>query len=169
MPRFVELSKNTAIPNRPGYYIVRSGECISHIGTSRNLRSRVRTLISLRNHRGSDEVLCVAYCTRSAPEIAFAETKTDVEARAFESRLKKRYGEPPCPREGYEKCARGNKLKHDLISAAGSNTKEAGYIEAVFDVGEQFYRIVSDPRFDNIWKRLGGRPPGPWCKDIPST
>jgi hypothetical protein len=163
MTRFRTLSKDSEIPASSGYYIIRCKESISHIGTSSNLRKRVRELISLGHHRGSDEVLCVAYCTKTVPEISFVKTNTPKEARVYESKFKRTYGEPPYPREGNEMCVKGRKLRDDLIRTAGPNNKDAGYIEAVFDIGEDFHRIVCNPRFDYLWQRLGGKPPGPWC------
>lgn len=86
MPKSQTIIKDTDIPARSGYYIIRSKQFISHIGTSSNLRNRVRTLVSPRHHRGSDEVLCVAYCTKTAPEFNFVESKTAAEARFSESK-----------------------------------------------------------------------------------
>jgi len=39
-------------------------------------------------------------------------------------------------------------------------TSEAGYVDALFDVGEQLNRLFTH-RFDRVWEQVG-RPPGPW-------
>lgn len=163
MRRFRPLSRDAEIPALPGYYVIKSKECISHIGTGKNLRSRIKTLISLRHHRGSAEVLCVAYCTKSPPVFSYRVTENVDLAETYESRLKTKLGEPPCPREGNQNCVNGKKLREDLVSAVGPCSRDAGYIEAVFDIGEDLYRVVCNPKFDYLWQRLGGKPPGPWC------
>ena len=52
----------------PGVYVVSSGDCISHVGSSGRLADRVRTLAHLGTHRGSARVLCAAHCTGEAPQ-----------------------------------------------------------------------------------------------------
>jgi hypothetical protein len=48
----------------------------------------------------------------------------------------------------------------DLVAAAGNDSWEAGYVEAVFTVGEKL-RLLFQPRFGPIWAKIGV-PPGPW-------
>lgn len=146
-------------PARPGVYVIACGECVPHIGTSSKLQSRIRSLAALGNHRGSAEVLCAAYCTGVQPMVQWREMGSALEARVVERKLKAR-GEPPQPRNEFAGCVNGSTLRNDLVSAAGRSTWEAGYIEALFDVGEQLYRLFDD-RFEDVWAAIG-RPPGPW-------
>lgn len=146
-------------PARPGVYVIACGGCVPHIGTSSKLQSRIRSLAALGNHRGSAEVLCAAYCTGAGPLVQWRETPSVADARVIERELKA-FGEPPQPREEFGGCVNGTTLRNDLVSAAGRSTWEAGYIEALFDVGEQLHRIF-DSRFDRVWAAVG-YPPGPW-------
>jgi len=52
--------RGLVIPSSTGVYVVASGDCVSHIGTSGSLRGRVGQLAGLGTHRGSAEVLCAA-------------------------------------------------------------------------------------------------------------
>ena len=83
------------------------------------------------------------------------------EARAREREFKEFYGEPPSLRTEYAACKDGARLMHRLIEAAGPQSWEAGFIEAVFAVGEKFDLLFA-PRFSAVWERVGGRPHGPW-------
>ncbi len=49
----------------------------------------------------------------------------------------------------------------EFEKAAGEDSWEAGYIEAVFGIGEKLKLLFGTERFDPIWKRIG-KPPGPW-------
>lgn len=153
------VRRQQGAPSRPGVYIISCGDCIPHIGTSKNVQGRIRTLASLGNHRGSAEVLCAAFCTGENPMVRWLETSTDVEARAIEAQLKAS-GEPPQPRHQFTSCVNGAAVRSALIDAAGAASWEAGYIDALFDVGEQLSRLL-EPRFNPIWDRVGW-PPGPW-------
>lgn len=146
-------------PARPGVYVIAAGRCVPHIGTSGNLQNRIRTLAALGNHRGSAEVLCAAHCTREAPTVRWRETPTAPEARTIESALK-RLGEPPQPRARFVDCVNGTALRSTLVEAAGASSWEAGYVDALFEVGEQLHRLFV-PRFHDLWERVGW-PPGPW-------
>jgi hypothetical protein len=146
-------------PACPGVYVIAAGDCVPHIGTSGNLQNRIRTLAALGNHRGSAEVLCAAHCTQQAPTVRWHETATAPDARAIESALK-RVGEPPQPRVRFQGCVNGTALRHALVEAAGQSSWEAGYIDALFEVGEQLHRLFV-PRFHPLWERVGW-PPGPW-------
>ncbi|MGH9085851.1 MAG: hypothetical protein ACRDYW_10395 [Acidimicrobiales bacterium] len=146
-------------PARPGAYVISCGDCIPHIGTSKSIQGRIRTLATLGNHRGSAEVLCAAFCTGEPPMVRWIETDSDVEARVIERRLKAD-DEPPLPRARFAGCVNGAGVRAALIDAAGPTSWEAGYIEALFDVGEQLRRLL-DPRFATAWERVGW-PSGPW-------
>ncbi len=153
------VRRQQGAPPRPGSYVITCGECVPHIGTSGNIQARVRTLASLGNHRGSAEVLCAAYCTAEQPMVRWIETDSAAEARVIEQALKSS-GEPPQPRLQFGECVNGRALRSALVAAASSASWEAGYIEALFDVGEQLRRL-EQPRFATIWQRVGW-PPGPW-------
>ncbi len=148
------------IPKNPGVYVVSCGPCLAHVGTSGKLRTRVQTLIRLDHHRGSAEVLCAAFCTNVAPVVRWRSVGDVTEAKAVERRLKQRYGEPPAPSRAHHGCKNGQRLRAALTAAAGSGNWEAGYIDAVFDVGEDF-KLLEQERFHAIWRRVGA-PPGPW-------
>jgi hypothetical protein len=92
--------------------------------------------------------------------VRWRETESSADARLIESAFK-RLGEPPQPRDRFERCVNGGALHQALVEAAGPASWEAGYIDALFDVGEQLYRLFSS-RFDPLWKQVG-LPPGPWC------
>lgn len=156
----VELvRRGLIIPPSPGVYVVACGACVAHIGISGNLRSRVASLARLGTHRGSAEVICAAHCTRLPPRVWWYTTDR-VSAGALERTMKQRYGEPPWPREKFAACVNGVQLRDDLIAAAGENSWEAGYAEAVFAIGEKL-RLLFDSRFNEVWNKVGV-PPGPW-------
>lgn len=110
--------------------------------------------------RGSVEVLCAAHCTGEAPMVRRQETPTAAAARAIESHFK-RLGEPPQPRAAFPDCVNGTALRRALVEAAGPSSWEAGYVDALFEVGEQLHRLFT-PRFHPLWQRVGW-PPGPWA------
>lgn len=153
------VRRQQGAPPRPGAYVVICGECVPHVGTSGSIQSRLRTLASLGNHRGSAEVLCAAYCTGEPPMVQWIETANRVEASVTEVALKS-HGEPPQPRHQFGGCVSGGGLRAALIEAAGPASWEAGYIDALFDVGEQLHRLEQSS-FASIWDRVGW-PPGPW-------
>lgn len=153
-------TRGLPLPPSPGVYVVASGGCVSHIGTSGNLRSRVRSLAALGTHRGSAEVLCAAYCTGSAPKVWWYPTADAVSARVIESALKRDTGEPPTPRATFTGCVNGVRLRSALVAAAGQDSWHAGFVDAVFGIGEKL-SLLFQPRFDDIWRSVGV-PPGPW-------
>lgn len=160
MAKTIRILLGKPVPSTSaGVYIVRSGKCISHIGSSGNLRNRMYKLSRLREHRGSAEVLCAAFCTQEAPEVELIPMPSSKVSKTRETELKSRYGEPPVP-ERFNECKNGGKLRRALLAAAGPDTYEAGYIDAIFDVGEDF-RLLFTKRFDDIWSKVG-KPPGPW-------
>jgi len=154
------LSQSAQVPKGPGLYIVTCGECTAHIGTSGDLRNRVSTLARLGTHRGSPEVLCAAYCTKTEP-LVWCETYATAEAaRSVESRLKAELGEPPTLRPQFERCVNGLGLLDALVAAAGEESFEAGFATATMRNGENL-RFLFEERFAAIWKKVG-KPPGPW-------
>ncbi|MFQ5951722.1 MAG: hypothetical protein ACE5KH_06535 [Candidatus Geothermarchaeales archaeon] len=158
------VSKGLSLPLTPGLYLVTCGDCIAHIGTSKELRTRVRQLATLGTHRGSAEVLCAAFCTRQKPLVWWEPLQSATAARKRERELKSkdRYGEPPFPQHKYERtCKDGRRLRDELVKAAGKDSWEAGYIEAVFEIGEKLRLLFDKGQFEGMWKRIG-RPPGPW-------
>jgi hypothetical protein len=151
-------SRGLVIPPTPGVYIVASGECVSHIGTSRSLRGRVGSLAALGTHRGSAEVLCAAYCAKAPPHVWWRPFDVG-EMTMLERQLKTAAGEPPIPRDRFGSCVNGAQLRDELINAARRESWEAGYLEAVFAIGEKL-RLLFAPRFHPAWQRIGV-PPGP--------
>jgi hypothetical protein len=149
------------MPASPGVYIVASGDCVSHIGTSGSLRGRVGQLAGLGTHRGSAEVLCAAYCTKLAPQVWWQSLDRG-EIALLERQLKAASGEPPTPRERFSSCVNGLQLRDDLVAAAGVDSWEAGFVEAVFAIGEKL-RLLFQPRFHRVWQEIG-IPPGPWAE-----
>ena len=156
----VELvRRGLMLPRAPGVYVVASGDCVAHIGTSGNLRSRVGTLAALGTHRGSTEVICAAYCTGEAPQVWWYPTEK-LTALVLERDLKSVCGEPPIPRAAHAGCVNGGQLRDDLVAAAGADSWHAGYVEAVFTIGERL-RLLFSPKFDEVWASVGV-PPGSW-------
>lgn len=159
------VRRGLVLPGVPGVYVVASDDCISHIGTSGSLRARVGQLAGLGTHRGSAEVLCAAYCTSLAPMVWWRPLERGHSA-ALERQLKSASGEPPIPREQFASCVNGLRLRDDLIAAAGESSWEAGFIEAVFAIGEKL-RLLFQPRFHRAWRKIGV-PPGPWSELVDS-
>lgn len=154
-------TRGMGLPGKPGLYVVTCGDCLSHVGTSGGIAGRVRTLANLGTHRGSAEVLCAAFCTGVAPLVWWEEQPTVAAARVREQAFKRHYGEPPRPRPKYEGCINGRQLVGAIIDAAGPNSWEAGFAEAVFLIGEKLSLLMS-PRFQGLWHEVG-LPPGPWA------
>ncbi len=128
--------KGMGLPARPGLYVITCGDCVPHVGTSGRLSSRVRMLAALRTHRGSAEVLCAAFCTGEAPLVWWEEQPDAKTARERERAFKRHYGEPPQPRPDYQACVNGEVLLGRIVQAAGPDSWEAGFAEAVFAIGE---------------------------------
>lgn len=157
-------SKGLPVPDRPGVYLITCGDCLAHVGTSKGLAGRLGTLARLGHHRGSTEVLCAAFCTRQPPLVWWEPHPSVEAARNREATFKRHYGEPPSPPEKYADCKNGKKLLAALLEAAGEGTWAAGYIEAVFTVGERL-DLVFTSRFDTFWNHVG-KPPGPWASTV---
>jgi hypothetical protein len=154
-------ARGMGLPAKPGLYVVTCGDCLAHVGTSGGIAGRVRTLANLGTHRGSAEVLCAAFCTGVAPMVWWEEQPTVAAARVREQDFKRHYGEPPRPRPQYEACINGRQLVGAIIDAAGPNSWEAGFAEAVFLIGEKLSLLMA-PRFERLWHEVG-LPPGPWA------
>lgn len=145
--------------SEPGVYVVVSGECISHVGSSGRLADRVRTLAHLGTHRGSARVLCAAHCTGEAPQVWWAYSKSVARARGIEADLKlereqKFFG-------GYLQCEGGDVLRTQLVEAVGRESWAAGYVDALFSIGEHLARL-DRPELAVAWSAIGV-PPGPWA------
>lgn len=138
------------LPSGPGMYVITCGDCLAHVGTSGGLAGRVRQLARLGTHRGSAEVLCAAFCTAKAPVVWWEELPDAPTARSREREFKNHYGEPPAPRSRHAVCVNGDRLREELVRAAGSDSWEAGFIDAVFKIGEKL-ELLFTPRFDAIW------------------
>jgi hypothetical protein len=153
-------SRAMGLPARPGLYVVTCGDCLAHVGTSGGLRGRVSSLARLGTHRGSAEVLCAAFCSEAAPLVWWEELTDVPTARGREREFKLFYGEPPSPRSKYADCVNGGRLMKALVEAAGRDSWEAGFIDAVFQIGEKL-SLLFGPRFEESWSKVG-KPPGPW-------
>ena len=152
----------------PGVYVVTSGDCISHIGSSGRLGDRVRTLAHLGTHRGSARVLCAAHCTGEAPLVWWAYCKSVARARGIEADLK-------LEREtrffgAYVQCEDGDALRASLIESVGRDSWAGGYIDAVFAIGEHL-AFLNRRELGVAWNTVG-IPPGPWAerlRTLPTT
>lgn len=149
----------------PGVYVVSSGDCISYVGSSGRLGDRLRTLAHLGTHRGSARVLCAAHCTGEAPQVWWAYTKSVARARGIEADLK-------LEREtrffgGYLQCEDGDALRSQLIAAVGRDSWSAGYIDALFSIGEHL-AMLDRPELADAWRAVGV-PPGPWAERFDPT
>ncbi len=158
--------RRLGLPKSPGLYLITCGDCLAHVGTSARLAGRVGSLARLGIHRGSSEVLCAAFCSREPPQVWWQECSTVSLAKEQERAFKNHYGEPPVPRPKYDPCRNGAHLKQRLIEIAGGRSWEAGYIEAVFAIGEKL-QLLFAPQFQPIWERVG-IPPGPWGDFFPT-
>lgn len=153
---------NMNLRAEPGVYVVSSGECISHIGSSGRLGDRVRTLAHLGTHRGSARVMCGAFCTGEAPQVWWSYTKSVARARGIEADLKleretKFFG-------AYLQCEDGDALRTALIEAVGPDSWSAGYIEAIFSIGEHL-AFLDRQELAEAWDAVG-IPPGPWAERL---
>jgi hypothetical protein len=155
------VSKGLELRALPGLYLVTCGDCLAHVGTSKKLQNRVRQLATLGTHRGSAEVLCAAFCTKQEPLVRWEVHNTDKSAREREREFKVYYGEPPVPDRYGRTCKDGKTLRQELTKTAGEDTWEAGYIQAVFEIGEKLRLLFDKGEFTHIWKQVG-KPPGPW-------
>jgi hypothetical protein len=148
-----------------GVYVVSSGDAISYVGSSGRLSDRVRTLAHLGSHRGSARVLCAAHCTGEAPQVWWAYTKSVARARGIEADLK-------LEREtrffgSYLQCEDGDALRSALVEASGRDSWTAGYVEAVFSIGEHL-AFLNRRELADAWKTVG-IPPGPWAERLRAT
>jgi hypothetical protein len=146
----------------PGVYVVASGDCISHIGSSARLGDRVRTLAHLGTHRGSARVVCGAFCTGIAPQVWWSYSKSITRARVAEEALKADRDERFFA--GYLECEGGAALRRALIEAVGQDSWSAGYIDAIFSIGEHL-GYLSRPELGAAWQTVGV-PPGPWAERL---
>ncbi len=153
--------KGMGLPAGPGLYVITCGGCMPHVGTSGRVSGRVRMLAALRNHRGSAEVLCAAFCARESPMVWWEQQSDAAAARERERAFKHHYGEPPRPRPTYQACVNGAALLGRIVEAAGHDSWEAGFAEAVFAIGEML-SLLFQPRFAPTWQQVGV-PPGPWA------
>jgi hypothetical protein len=144
--------------SEPGVYVVASGECVSYIGASGRLGDRVRTLAHLGTHRGSARVLCAAHCTGAAPQVWWSYTRSPSRARAVEAELKLDYDKQYFG--AYLQCDLGSALRTALVEAVGPDTWGAGYVDAIFSIGEHL-AYLARPELAAAWEVVGV-PPGPW-------
>lgn len=101
----------------------------------------------------------MVYCTGEPPQVWWLSVDKAA-ATLLERAMKLEHGEPPVLRSLHEGCVNGRRLRDDLIEAAGAGSWEAGYIEAVFGIGEKL-SLLFQARFHAIWRRVSV-PPGPW-------
>ena len=153
------LAHGMRLRPEPGVYVVASGDTVSHIGASGRLGDRVRTLAHLGTHRGSARVLCVAHCTGAAPQIWWTYTKSLTRAQAVEQDLKSDYDRQFLG--DHVECEQGAALRRALTDAVGAGSWEAGYVDAVFSIGEHL-AYLAHPELASAWETVGV-PPGPWA------
>jgi hypothetical protein len=154
------LAHGQRLRAEPGVYVVSSGECVSHVGSSGRLGDRVRTLAHLGTHPGSARVLCAAHCTGEAPQVWWAYTKSQSRARAIEAELKLDYDRQFFG--AYLQCDGGTALRAALVEAVGADSWRAGYIDAIFSIGEHL-AYLSRNELASAWETVGV-PPGPWAE-----
>jgi hypothetical protein len=153
------LAHGMRLRPEPGVYVVASGETVSYIGSSGRLGDRVRTLAHLGTHRGSARVLCVAHCTGVAPQVWWSYTKSVSRAKAVAEDLKNDYDRVFLG--DHLECDQGGALRRALGEAVGAGTWEAGYVDAIFSIGEHF-AYLAHPELADAWRTVGV-PPGPWA------
>lgn len=156
------LAHGMRLRSEPGVYVVSSGECISHVGSSGRLGDRVRTLAHLGAHRGSARVLCAAHCTGEAPQVWWSYTKSLARARTIEVELKLDYDRQFFG--AYLQCDGGAALRAALVDAVGRDSWCAGYIDAIFSIGEHL-GYLSRSELAAAWETVGV-PPGPWTERL---
>lgn len=156
------LAHGMRLRAEPGVYVVSSGECISHVASSGRLGDRVRTLAHLGTHPGSARVLCAAHCTGQAPQVWWSYTKSVARARAVEAELKLDYDRQFFG--AYLQCDAGSALRTALVDAVGHDSWCAGYIDAIFTIGEHF-AYLSRRELSAAWETVGV-PPGPWAERL---
>jgi hypothetical protein len=152
------LAHGMRIRPEPGVYVVSSGDCVSYIGGSGRLGDRVRTLAHLGTHRGSARVLCAAHCTGEAPQVWWSYTRSITRARTIEAELRQDYDRQFFG--AYLQCDLGGALRSALVDAVGRDSWCAGYIDAIFTIGEHL-AYLSRPELAAAWEAVGV-PPGPW-------
>lgn len=144
-----------------GSYIVSVGPVVAAIGAGGSrtgaFASRVRSLAVLGHHRASRRVLCAAFCHQARPMLWWRLAERDGEL-LLESELKTAIGDPA---KSLAACHRADPLRRALVEAASPDTWEAGYIEAVLEIGERL-ELLFQPRLAPVW-RIVGVPPGPWA------
>lgn len=150
------------LPSRSfGSYVISVGPVVAAIGAGGSrtgaFAPRVRSLAVLGNHRASRRVLCAAFCQQAPPLVWWRLAERDGEL-LLEAELKRVIGDPV---KTLAACHRAEPLKRALVEAAGADTWEAGYVEAVLEIGERL-DLLFQPRFQNLWRTVG-IPPGPWA------
>jgi hypothetical protein len=145
-----------------GSYVVSVGPVVAAIGAGGSrtgaFASRVRSLAVLGNHRASRRVLCAAFCQQAPPLLWWRLAERNGEL-TLESELKSVIGDPA---KTLPACHRAEPLKRALVEAAGEDTWEAGYVEAVLEIGERL-ELLFQPRLADLWRTVG-IPPGPWAR-----
>jgi hypothetical protein len=104
-------------------------------------------------------VLCVAHCTGIAPQVWWSYTKSVTRARALEAELKADYDRQFLGAR--LECDLGGALRAALVDAVGPDTWPAGYVDALFAVGEHL-AYLARPELAAAWQTVG-IPPGPWA------
>ena len=144
-----------------GSYIISVGPVVAAIGAGGSrtgaFASRVRSLAVLGHHRASRRVLCAAFCYQAPPVVWWRLAERDGELKV-EAELKGLIGDPAKTLAG---CHRADPLRRALVEAAGADSWEAGFIEAVLEIGERL-ELLFQPRFAHVWRTVG-IPPGPWA------
>jgi hypothetical protein len=147
------------LPREAGVYAVRSGHCVSHVGQSSDINTRVSQLMELRAHRASARVLCVAFCTGKPPQIYYERITSSSKRTNREKQLKQLLMKHGPLISKFSACSDGQVLRSALQKSASD--WERGYIDAVFDIKE-FLRNLFRPCFEPLWRKVG-KPPG-WEK-----
>ena len=104
-------------------------------------------------------MLCAAHCTGEAPQVWWSYTRSITRARAIEAELQLRTttassSAPTSSAISAGRCAARSS------SAVGRDTWCAGYIDAIFTIGEHL-AYLARPELAAAWEAVGV-PPGPW-------
>lgn len=123
---------NGDFPTTNGVYVVACGDCLAHVATATDLRARFSRLSKLSANTGGAHLVCVAWKTRSYPQVWYQTTTHPTVARRIENALRRKYHQPLRPLYLYGPAQNAKELHRAMIGAVAPGSWEAGYIDAIF-------------------------------------